>query len=259
VLDKGVSTSLSINEGSGNIKVCINGESNSKLASISYKTLDLVKNYQSLEDKDVTIDHNFEVPIGTGFGVSAACALGTSLGVTKALGLPFTFSHAASIAHHAEIEMKSGLGDVIAEVTGGLVVRIKEGAPGMGRTDRLILKEPYNNYYIISKTLGELETSQVIDDPLWKRRINQSGHKLLNKLLIKPDIQNFLKLSRRFAEETQLMNPEIRELVEIWEEETLGASMAMLGNTAFTLSETPDTSVEDVIVSKIDNYGCRFI
>jgi len=33
----------------------------------------------------------------------------------------------------------------------------------------------------------------------------------------------------------------------------------MLGNTAFALSKTPDTSVEGVIVSKVDNLGCRFL
>jgi pantoate kinase len=259
VLDKGVLTSISATDGSGNIKVVINGESDSKLASITCKTIELIKEYTPLDKTDLVVEHEFLIPVGTGFGVSAACALGTSLGLTRALNLPFTFNQAASIAHHAEIEMKSGLGDVIAEVTGGLVIRIKEGAPGLGITDRLIINKPYDEYYILSKTLGELETSEVIGDPRLRRKINQSGHKLFNKLLLKPDIKNFLELSRRFAEETTLMNPEIKELVDIWGEETLGASMAMLGNTAFAVSKTPDTSVEDVIVSKIDNSGCRFV
>ena len=35
--------------------------------------------------------------------------------------------------------------------------------------------------------------------------------------------------------------------------------MAMLGNTAFALSETPDTTIDNAIISKIDDYGCRFI
>lgn len=259
VLDKGVLTNFSAIEGSGNHIVKINGKTDSKLASISLKTLELIEDYQALDKIDILIEHEFDIPIGAGFGVSAACALGTSLGVTRALQLPLTFNNAASIAHHAEIEMKSGLGDVIAEITGGLVVRIKEGAPGLGITDRIMVNNPYDDYYILSKTVGELETSQVIDDRKWKKIINQSGHKLFNKLLLKPDILNFMDLSRKFAEETQLMSPEIKELVEIWGEETLGASMAMLGNTAFALSKTPDTSVKDVMVSQIDNYGCRFV
>jgi len=43
------------------------------------------------------------------------------------------------------------------------------------------------------------------------------------------------------------------------EDETLGASMAMLGNTAFALSKSPETSLDDVIVAGIDQNGCRFI
>lgn len=259
MLDKGVLTSISASAGSGKVKVLINGESDSKLASITIKTVELIKEYLLMDETDIMVEHEFEIPIGAGFGVSAACALGTSLGMTKTLDIPFTFNHAASVAHQAEIEMKSGLGDVIAEVTGGLVIRLKEGAPGLGSTDRLIINKPYDEYYILSKTLGELETSEVIEDPRWKRKINQSGHKLFNKLLLKPDIRNFLELSRKFAEETQLMNQEIKELVDIWGEETTGASMAMLGNTAFAVSKTPDTSVEDVIISKIDELGCRFL
>jgi pantoate kinase len=48
-------------------------------------------------------------------------------------------------------------------------------------------------------------------------------------------------------------------VVDIMEEETIGASMAMLGNTAFAISKTPDSSVEGVIISKIDDRGCRLI
>lgn len=162
--------------------------------------------------------------------------------------------------------MKSGLGDVIAETTGGLVLRLKEGAPGFGMTDKIIQNDlnhdkPENDsdLFIISKTLGKIETSQIIDHPDWKNRINQIGKNLLDELLKRPDLRNFLRLSRKFAEETLLMNSEVLEIVKILEEESMGASMAMLGNTAFALSKTPDTSVEGVIVSKVDNSGCRFL
>lgn len=264
VLDKGVMTNVSIEEGPEVLEVKINGKSGSKLASITGKTVDIIKNQFNLRDKKITVNHKFEIPIGTGFGISAACALGTSLGISKTLKLPLTYNQAASIAHLTEIEMVSGLGDVIAEMTGGLAVRLKEGAPGIGLTDKIIINSPKQNekgdeYYIITKTLGELETSTVIDNPVWKKRINQSGHKLLFKLLEKPDIETFFKLSRRFTEETSLMSPELKEVVEILDDETMGASMAMLGNTAFALSKTPETSLNGVIVSKIDDLGCRFV
>ena len=74
------------------------------------------------------------------------------------------------MAHLAEIEMKSGLGDVIAEVNGGITLRLKEGAPGVAVTDKMILD---NDLYVISKSLGGIETSEIIGDPIHKKRINR--------------------------------------------------------------------------------------
>ncbi len=259
VIDKGVLTELKIEDGVGDVQVKINGKSDPKNASITYKTIDLIKTRFKLEDKNINIKHKFQVPISAGFGTSAACALGTSLAIVKTLDLSLTFNKAASIAHLAEIEMKSGLGDVIAEITGGIVLRLKEGSPGIGRTDRIIEKNRDEEVFIISKTLGEIATSEIIEDPSYKKRINQTGGRLLDELLKSPDLGVFLKLSRKFAEETSLINAELHEVIEVFEDETMGASMAMLGNTAFALSKTPDTSVEGAIISKIDNFGCKFI
>lgn len=257
VLDKGILTEVVVRDGEG-VTVKVNGELESPLSSVTYKTVDIVGDSFPLEGKKIDVSHDFEIPVGSGFGVSAACALGTSLGIAKALKLPLTFNKSAAMAHLAEIEIKSGLGDVIAEVTGGLAIRLKEGAPGYGVTDKVLLTQG-EEYYIISKTLGEIETSTIIEDPIWKGKINRTGKTLLNQLLETPDIQTFFKLSRRFAEETSLMSLELKEVVNILDEETIGASMAMLGNTAFALSKTPDTSLDGVIISKIDEVGCRFL
>jgi pantoate kinase len=267
VLDKGVTTQVKICEGEGKCIVRIDDKYESEDTSISYKVVDLIKkkfkleNKKVFENKQIKIEHHVQVPIGTGFGVSAACALGTSLGVVKALNIPLSYNQAASIAHLAEIEMQSCLGDVIAELSGGMVLRLKEGAPGFGRVDRIIQKDSKSNdsLFIITKTLGQMETAEIIRDPNYKKNINQRGRSLLVELLKSPYSQTFLKLSRKFAEDTSLMSPEVLELVKIWEDETMGASMAMLGNTAFALSETPDTSVDGVLVSKIDPFGCRFL
>ena len=35
--------------------------------------------------------------------------------------------------------------------------------------------------------------------------------------------------------------------------------MAMLGNTAFALSETPDSPIENCKITKINNSGLKFI
>ncbi|KAF5089090.1 hypothetical protein DSECCO2_33240 [anaerobic digester metagenome] len=255
---------MEIKDGNG-VSVKINGKYDVRNTSITYKTIDLIKKEfklsEYLKDKEININHELQVPVGAGFGTSAGCALGASLGISKRLGLPLTFNNAAAIAHLAEIKMQSGLGDVIAEVCGGITLRVKEGAPGVGAVDKLILNGNGSgeDLFVISKTLGEIETSSIIGDPGYKAKINQTGRDLLSKLLENPDPQMFMKLSRKFSEETSLMDPEVLELVQVLEDETMGASMAMLGKTAFAISKSPDTSVEGAIVSKIDTCGCRFL
>lgn len=263
-MDTGVVTKLQIidkeYEEGFRTDVKINGVYDAKNATITFKTLELMeKNFNISSiicDRTILIDHEMEVPIGAGYGTSAACALGTALAIAKILELDITFNNAASMAHLAEIEMKSGLGDVVAEVNGGITFRLKEGAPGVAVTDKMILAD---DLYVISKSLGGIETSKIIGDPTHKKRINTTGRYMLKELLKNPDPETFLKLSKKFAMETGLLNSEVMDLIKILEDETLGASMAMLGNTAFALSKTPDTSIKGAMISKIDSDGCKFL
>lgn len=254
VMDKGVLTRIKTSKIDQKISVKINGEQDSFNDSITKKTVELLQERGHF-DKGFKIEHEIDLPIGCGFGTSAACALGTVLGLNHILNLKMTFNEAAGIAHQAEVELGTGLGDLIAETSGGIVVRLKEGAPGFGKIDKINC-EPL---FVISKTLGDIDTSSIIQDPLHQKRINQTGEGMLKKLLAEPTPQNFMSLSLKFAEKTSLISGEVKELVDILNDETIGASMAMLGNTAFALSRTPDTSLENTIVSKIDFCGSRFL
>lgn len=255
VMDKGVITKTRITEGNG-IDIKINGKYDPGNVTITEKTIEIIKREHNLDHKEIKIEHDVEIPIGAGFGTSAAFALGAAMGISKILKLPISFTESAQIAHMAELEMKSGLGDVIGEISGGIVLRLKEGAPGIGKTTKIALDE---ELYVISKTFGEIKTSDIIEDPVYKRRINEIGRILLQKLINEPKPEKFMELSRKFAEKTGLMSQEVKEAVNILESETIGASMAMLGNTVFALSENKYTSLDDVMIAKIDNSGCRFI
>jgi len=259
-LDDGVLTRVSVEEGEGKFKIFVNGKAQAEERFITQIIMDLLEErclpQSNTAHLDIKIDHELKVPIGAGFGVSAAFALGASLGLSRALGMPLTFNQASEVAHLAELQLGSGLGDVMGEVHGGIVLRLKEGPPGRGKADRILAED---QLYVISRTLGEIDTSDIINNPQHKHRINQAGSKLLQLLLKNPTSLKFIRLSRRFAEETQLMDVELKEIVEIMDEESLGASMAMLGRTAFAFSPSPDTSIEKAFVSRIDALGCRFV
>lgn len=254
VMDKGVLTRIKTSRIDKKIDIKINEKKDSFSDSITRKTVELLQEKVYLE-KGFKIEHEINLPLGCGFGTSAACALGTVMGLARLLNLNMTYNQVASVAHQAEVELGTGLGDLIAETSGGIVVRLKEGAPGFGKIDKINC-EPL---FVISKTLGDIDTSSIIQDPHHQKRIKQTGEGMLKKLLAEPTPQNFMSLSHKFAQKTSLMSGEVKELVDILNEETIGASMAMLGNTAFALSRTPDTSLENTIVSKIDFCGSRFL
>ncbi|MEG3224305.1 MAG: GHMP kinase [Methanobacteriales archaeon Met13] len=267
-LDQGVSTKVDITDGNGEVKIYSYDDKSLQRDSVSHQTLKLLQNKFSDEinwnEKYIKIKHQVQVPIETGFGASAGIALGTALGVSKLLKLPLTFNNAAAVAHQAEVELKTGLGDVIGAVNGGVPLRISPGAPGIGKVDGLLSGKADSlndeeGYFVITKSLGTIETSSVIGDPVMVKKINSIGSVLLQDLLKFPQISNFMELSQVFAQKTGLMDPKVKEIVEVMNDETLGASMAMLGKTAFAISESPDSSVEDVKVAKIDTCGCRFV
>ena len=270
-LEQGVVTQVDINEGNGEIIIQINGKSNSQKyppeMSVSYKTLDLLRKqfYEEIEwnNLEIIIRHKTSVPMEAGFGVSAGLALGTSLGLSKILKLPLTFNQAAAAAHQAEVELKTGLGDVMGAVTGGFPIRIEPGAPGFGKADEIFNEGGSGNgskgdLFVISKSMGVIETSSILKDHAMTQKVNNVASDMLQKLISNPQITYFMDLSLKFAQETGLIDPEIMEIVNVMRDETMGASMAMLGKTAFAISKTPDSSVEGVMVSKIDNCGCRF-
>jgi pantoate kinase len=258
VMDKGVITRIKTSKNDHKINIKINGKIDSFNDSITRKTIELLQKKAFLKygfAKGFKIEHEIQVPIGCGFGTSAACALGTSLGLSRIFNLPLTYNQAAGVAHQAEVELGTGLGDLIAETSGGIVIRLKEGSPEFGKLDQIIT-EPL---FVIAKTIGEIDTSSIIQNPKHQNTINQTGQGMLNQLLKEPTPQKFMSLSYEFAEKTSLMNENLKELVDILNDETIGASMAMLGNTAFALSKIPETSLKNSIVSKIDFCGSKFI
>ncbi len=256
-LDEGVTTHTKVKYGSGKINIKVNRK-DEKLNTISKTTIDIIsKKYNvNLENYDIEINHYVNLPISAGFGSSAGFALGISFTLPQLLNINITYKEAGEIAHLAEVSLSCGLGDVISEIYGGCVIRLKEGSPKNGIIDKIPIKKPI---YVITKTIGLLETSEIIENPIHQKRINESGSVLLKLLLKNPSLDNFINLSRKFSEKTRLITTQLNEILEILDEETIGSSMAMLGNTAFALSYTPDVSIENCIISKINTTGIQYL
>ena len=202
------------------------------------------------------IAQDIQLPIGAGFGTSAASALSLSLALNRFLDLGYSDELCGQVAHMAEVNLGAGLGDVIAQTGNGLVLRTSPGAPGIGE-----IKSFEQDVFIAYKTFGEIETSEIITDSKHKEIISASGRKYLELFEKESSLENFLSFSNQFAHEIGLMSEEVKNLVDYFNSSSdiLGSSMAMLGNTAFAFAYDEDAfknlNIEDLHIDKLNNIG----
>src|SRR5271157_2706165 len=167
-LQKGVSTKVTVKEAeNSSVKVFIN----SKIAREAKTTRKMVENLLSgfTEKYEVTVEHSIEVPVGTGFGTSAGGALTVGLALKEALNLPLTYNQIGKIAHVAEIQCGTGLGTVSSlTFTGGCVLVVEPGAPGICQLDRIPITP---NYMVVAGFFEPHTPKLVLDNPERKQVI----------------------------------------------------------------------------------------
>ncbi|MGC9444497.1 MAG: pantoate kinase [Candidatus Methanospirareceae archaeon] len=181
----------------------------------------------------VNVNTRFDVPIGCGFGASAAGALSTALALNELLTLSLSLNKLAQIAHCAEVANSTGLGDVIAEACGGVVIRKQPGPPGIGVIDRI----PHRNEQVSYVTFGVKLTKSVLAEggEATKRRINDAGKVALQAVLRKPTLETLMHASREFALQIELISTTCKDAIEAVAAEGKVASVAMLGETVFVI------------------------
>lgn len=193
-----------------------------------------------------SIHSRSDVPIGAGFGVSGAGAISTALALNHALSLDLTVSQLIEIAHIAEVENRTGLGDVVAQALGGVVIRCTPGASG--QLDRICTDEK-NVFWVV---FDEISTKEILNDKDAADRINSTGTNSLRELLKKPTVENFMRQSKRFAVETDLASGAVLDAVQAVEAAGGMASQAMLGDAVFAI-ELSDEG--DAIESALSEFG----
>ena len=202
------------------------------------------------------VTQDIQLPVGAGFGTSAASALSLSLALNEFLDLGYSQELCGQIAHKAEVNLSAGLGDVIAQTGHGLVLRTQPGAPGIGEIESF-----EHDVFIAWKTFGPIDTAEVIQDSHHKKVISDVGLKYIELFENDPTLENFLDFSNRFSQETNLMSDEVKELVDYFNsmDDILGSSMAMLGNTVFAFAYDEEAfknlDVENFHIDKLNNIG----
>ena len=198
------------------------------------------------------VDGQTPLPIGSGFGVSGAMALGTALAVNEAFDRRLSVNELVTIAHGAEVQAGTGLGDVVAQAHGGVPIRLEPGGPQDNLLDAIPARGPIEYH-----TLGELSTEEVISGNT--DLLDQAGKRGLSRVVEEPTLSSFMRASRQFAREAELLTPEVRDVILDVNEAGGDASMAMLGQTVFSIDGGLSAAGYDPATCRIDPTGARLL
>lgn len=196
-----------------------------------------------LVDFPVKVSCTSSIPIGCGFGASAAGALSVAYALNEAFSLGLTSNQLLETAHVAEVTNGSGMGDVEGQSQGGIPIRLSAGCPPYGKLDRV----PSPPFEIFCVVLGELSTGSILEDRTIMNEINSAGREALRSLLSKPTLKNFMLLSKQFTLRCGLASERLLDAIEAVDAIGGLSSQAMLGDTVFAFSGA--ASREEVIGS----------
>jgi len=265
VISKGVLTEVGLAEAKENqIRVFIDGKLWPEADTTRTVVETLLKKVP--ETYYVTVRHRVKVPIGAGFGSSAAGALGTALALSKALDLNLTYNQLGRIAHMAEVSCQTGLGTVGPLMLGGCIITTEPGAPGYASLDRIPVSPDHR---IVAGTYRPFPTKKILSSLEKRRTINEWGRRTLEKILADPSLENFMWKCKEFAIGTGLVTSRVRKLIELAEKTgAIGAAQNMVGEAVHALVTVDKVesvvqafkkamSSEKILITKIDLQGAR--
>ncbi len=174
------------------------------------------------------VDLHHELPIGQGFGMSAAGTLAAALAVSRAIGAPRR--RAIEVAHLAELDGGGGLGGVAAILGGGLEIRRRPGVPPWGRIDH----RPGPARIWVALAGRGMATPPLLSDPDQMHRVLAASSRL-PALLRAPSIAGFARASERFTDRLGLAPPPLRAALRRLRRSGAWAAQSMFGASLFAI------------------------
>ncbi len=267
-VERGATTTVEISQArTTSIKIRLNRYSTTS-APVSAKVVADFLELVSDKSYKISVKHEIELPIGCGFGISGAGALSLALALNEGFELGLTRIKAAQIAHIAEVACKTGLGSVIAETYGGIEIRVKAGAPGVGEIQTLPFSE---EYVVLSLPFGPLSTAKYLTNEGDRRRINELGGELTAALLRQPSISNLMIFSRQFSRHMKLLTERVEKIILEADKAGIICSTAIFGENVFSIVHRDQLRETDAIfrhhlpkghellIMEIDAQGARVI
>lgn len=264
-IKQGVTTKVKINtkdNQESNFRITTKGYQSDK-TDVSEFVLNEFLKLGEFSNKFFDIEHKISIPVGYGLGSSSAVALSLSFALDQALNTKLDKTIIGQIAHNAEVNCKTGLGDVLASFHGGFEIRVKPGAPGIGNVEKIVT----DKISIIMICFSPISTNKFLKERL--SQINGLGGKMVGKLLESKNYDHFQDMSLEFAKYVDVMTPRMQKLVDELSNNDIKCGIALFGETVFSMipKENEDKVLKIlqkysdgiVIKSELDDNGARVL
>jgi pantoate kinase len=141
-------------------------------------------------------------------------------------------------AHVGEVRASSGLGDVVAQATGGFEVRLEPGAPPHGRLRALGAPDDP----ILLASFGPLRTRDFLGSPGRVQAANHAGATAIEQFLEEPAFDRAIALGADFAHRLGLVSPAAQGVLRSLPAPARG-TIAMLGDSLVVVRPPPAVEV----------------
>ncbi len=195
---------------------------------------------------EVVIKNYFDVPISQGFATSSSGTLAALISIKNALSLDISYKCIANIAHRSEVVNKTGLGSVVTQYYGGVVVRKTPGGIDVCDVEKFE-EEKFLIFFILGRGIVTKKALMHRDFSL--------GRILVKSFLKNPSLENYIKLSRKFIFEINVHEKSVMKFLKKNTEFTA----TLFGNVVYTITDEPERYLEKFdnkyIISKIYNFS----
>ncbi|MFW6122411.1 MAG: pantoate kinase [Petrotogales bacterium] len=206
---------------------------------------------------NITVNTKLDLPVGQGFGMSGAGALSATTSLAKLLKIPK--ERAIKTSHYAEVQLRTGLGDVIASSFGGIEIRREAGLPPWGMIEHIPGK-----YDVVLCVIGKkMDTKKILFNSAKINEISSYGRYCTKKILQNPSVENLFSLSQMFTIKTGLADKKVIEAIKSANHHGM-SSMCMLGNSVFAIGDTKMlyetlSAFGKTYVCSVDKHGAQFL
>lgn len=201
-----------------------------------------------LTDLPLRVTIETDLPLSGGFGLSGASSLATAFAVNALLDLGQDEHALGMVAHVAEVQNLTGLGDIAGQFNGGCLVKLVRGEP------LAAISLPVPEQVVHYRYFSPINTKDVIGHPGQREKINAAADAALRELERLKDegateFAKYIRVAKAFAVDSDLLrDDDVKQTIRECEDAGGTASMIMLGNAVF--SDVPFSGAKTTRLAK---------